>query len=108
MTHTTHSIRSLKRKLLLPLLLLGAGVAALVLWGIHHTSQQQLTDKLSQRAELVANMVNYATESISRPGELQRIVTAVGAEQEILDIVVAGGTPRASPQPPTTYGSANC
>jgi PAS domain S-box-containing protein len=45
------------------------------------------------RAELAANAVSYAAEAVSRPGALQRIVTAMGAEEEISLIVVVGGRP---------------
>ncbi|MCE9609788.1 MAG: response regulator [Chthoniobacter sp.] len=87
------AFRSLRRKLLLPLLLLGAAVIALAVWGIQRESHRQLADKVQQRAALVANMVNYAAESMTRPGELQRLVTATGAEPDILEIVVVGGQP---------------
>ena len=85
--------RSLKSKILLPLLLAGAVLCLLVLWGIYLVFQDSLTDKLRQRAELVANMVNYAAESISRAGELQRIITAIGADKDVLEIVVVAGNP---------------
>ena len=85
--------RSLKRKLLLPLLLIGGTVAALAVWGIQQESRRQLAGQVRQRAELVANMVNYAAESVSRSGELQRLVTATGAESDLLEIVVVGGQP---------------
>ena len=85
--------RSLKRKLLLPLLLIGGAVAVLAVVDFEHESRRQLEGKVRQRAELVANMVNYAAESVSRSGELQRLVTATGAESDLLEIVVAGGQP---------------
>ncbi len=85
--------RSLKRKLLLPLLLIGGTVAVLAVLGIQQESRRQLEGQVRQRAELVADMVNYAAESIARPGELQRLVTATGAESDLLEIVVAGGQP---------------
>jgi signal transduction histidine kinase/CheY-like chemotaxis protein/HPt (histidine-containing phosphotransfer) domain-containing protein len=83
----------LKRKLLLPLVLIGGAVAVLAVLGIHRESRRQLERQVRQRAELVANMVNYAAESVSRSGELQRLVTATGAESDLLEIVVAGGQP---------------
>jgi len=87
------AFRSLRRKLLLPMLVLGAAVVALAVWGIRREAHRQLADKVQQRATLVANMVNYAAESMTRPGELQRLVTATGAEPDILEIVVVGGQP---------------
>ena len=84
---------SLMRKMLLPLLLAGAAGAVAAIWMTERRTEQQLAEQLRQRAELAANMLNYAAEVISRPGELQRIVTAIGADRDILDIVVAGGHP---------------
>ncbi|MFZ2651015.1 MAG: ATP-binding protein, partial [Burkholderiaceae bacterium] len=85
--------KSLKRKLLLPMLLAGALVGVIAIWTIEQRAQRHLVEELHQRAELAANMVNYAAGSVSRAGELQRIVAAIGAEREIVDIVVAGGRP---------------
>ncbi|MGB8168671.1 MAG: hypothetical protein WCF18_14335, partial [Chthoniobacteraceae bacterium] len=85
--------RSLKSKLLLPLLLTGIAIAALAIAGIERESRQYLEAQLQQRAELIAHMVNYAAESVSRPGELQRMVTAIGSERDVLDILVVGGVP---------------
>jgi PAS domain S-box-containing protein len=85
--------RSLKRKLLLPLLLVGAALAAATVWGICAKSQKLLAEKLRLRAELVASAVIYAAESVSQPGELQRIVAAIGAEEAVSLIVVVGGRP---------------
>lgn len=87
------AFRSLKRKLLLPLVLIGGAVAVLAVLGIHRESRRQLERQVRQRAELVANVVNYAAESVARTGELQRLVTATGAESDVLEIVVAGGKP---------------
>ncbi len=85
--------RSLKRKLLLPLLLLGAALAVVTVWGIHAEFQSQILERVRQRGELVANLLNYAAESVSRPGALQRIVAAIGADEEVDLIVVVGGRP---------------
>jgi len=85
--------RSLKRKLLLPLLLLGAALAVVTVWGIHAEFQSQILERVRLRGELVANLINYGAESVSRPGELQRIVAAIGADEEVDLIVVVGGQP---------------
>ena len=85
--------RSLRGKLLLPLFLIGGIVAAITIWGLQQRSTRQLRSNLQQRAELVAHMVSYAAESISNPGALQRVVTAIGAESDILEIIVVGGSP---------------
>ena len=85
--------RSLTRKVLLPLLLIGGAVVTLAVWSIEHESREQLEQQLQQRAELLAGLVNYAAASVSLPGELQRIVIAAGAEPDVLEIVVVGGRP---------------
>jgi PAS domain S-box-containing protein len=86
--------RPLRGKLLLPLMGLGILLIILTIWGVNRRLQQQLVEKLSYRAELIANTVNYVAEGVSRSGELQRIVTALGAEHEVEFIIVVGGTPK--------------
>ncbi len=93
MPASVSTIHSLRRKLLLPLLLAGCAVAVFAIWRIQLVAQHEMGEKLRERAELVAHLVNSAAEGISRPGELQRLVCDVGAEREILDIVVVGGRP---------------
>lgn len=89
----SHARRSLRWKILRPLALASAVVAVLIVWWLQQRARQQLGEDLAHRAELVANMIGYSAESISRAGELQRIVSAVGADRDILDIVVAAGEP---------------
>ncbi len=84
---------SLRRKLLVPLVAGGMLVALLATWAIYERSAAQLTEGLRRRAELVAHMVNYAAESVSRTGELQRIVSALGADEQMVEIVVVAGEP---------------
>lgn len=88
--HTPHSLRW---KILRPLLLASAVVILLFIWLLQNRAHQQIGTDLAHRAELVANMISYASESISRTGELQRIVAAVGADRDILDIIVVAGKP---------------
>ncbi len=91
---TPHRVsRSLERKLLLPLLVLAAVAATIAIGFTEQRAQQRLAEQMLRRAELAANMLNYAAESISRPGELQRIVTSVDAERDVLQIVIVGGDP---------------
>ncbi|MBI3774112.1 MAG: PAS domain S-box protein [Gammaproteobacteria bacterium] len=90
---TARRFRSLQHKLLLPLLLLSVVVAVIVLWSIYWAARYELADKLRQRAAFVADTLNSAAENISRRGELQQIVAAVGSEQDILDVVIVAGVP---------------
>ena len=85
--------RSLKRRIVLPLLVFSLVAAGIAVFAIQQMVKRQLLGKLRERAELVANTVNYAAESIQRRGELQRIVTAIGAETEVTLVVVVGGEP---------------
>ncbi|MET0390262.1 MAG: response regulator [Polyangiales bacterium] len=84
---------SLKRKLLLPSLLLAAAIAGAGLWAIYADTERQFSAGLQERAQLIASMTNYAAEGLPRAGELQRIVAAMGADRDVLDIVVVGGSP---------------
>ncbi len=86
-------MRSLKRKIILPLVCFGVIVSMLAVVGIAAKSRHQLTERARNRAELLANALNYVTESIQHSDELQRIVSAMGAEPDVTMIVVAGGTP---------------
>lgn len=88
------NFRSLKGKLLFPLLMVGIIVAVVVTFSMYQLFQKRLADSLHSRGELVANMVSYAAETLSHSGELQRYVSAVGAEEGILQILVARGDTR--------------
>ncbi len=89
-TTITHSLRT---KLLLPLLFVGAVLSISGVWGIRAVSRELVLDRIRLRAELLANSLNYAAESISGRGELQRVVSALGAEDEVELIVIAAGDP---------------
>lgn len=84
--------KSLRRKLLLPLIFVGIIFTAGVILLAQIRFQQLLVEKLAVRAELLANTVNYAAEGLSRAGELQRIVTTLGAERDVNLILVIVGT----------------
>jgi len=92
-TPPSPSQRSLKRKIVLPLLYFGLVVVGIAVVAIRSKSELQLKAMARSRAELIANTLNYATESIRQQGELQRIVAAMGAESDVAMIVIAGGTP---------------
>ena len=75
------------------MLLIGGCVAAVAVWGIHVATERYLLTKLRQRAGLLANAVNYTAESVTHQRVLQRIVSAIGAEREVMLIAVVAGTP---------------
>lgn len=86
-------MRSLKRKVLVPLIAIGSAVALVTLWGIHEAAHRQLLEELDQRSELIANSVKQAADTSSDAAELQRLVTALGAHEEVRLILVTGGSP---------------
>ena len=83
--------RSLSRKLTLPLVLVGVGLAGLGAAGIYEAVRTQMEGQLRQRAATIAQSISFAAENLERAGELQRIVSATGAEREIELVLVAGG-----------------
>lgn len=85
--------QSLRRKLLYPLLVACILFAVLIVVTIQYVFERQLQDRLEIQAEQIAHAVNYSAESISRVGELRRIVNALGGEKEVIAIVVVGGVP---------------
>lgn len=95
--------QSLRYQILLPIAVASLFLAVLAITGIHILFQQQLTERVNSRGELISNTINYVTESISRGGELQRIITSLGAEPEVEQIIVLQGSPLriiAATQPP--------
>ena len=90
--HNRPVTKSLKYKILLPLIALGVVFAMVLILTAQFRFQQLLVEKLAVRAELLANTVNYAAEGLSRAGELQRIVTTLGAEREVNLILVVAAT----------------
>jgi PAS domain S-box-containing protein len=87
------SQRSLRCKLAIPLLGSGILLAAIALMAMQYHAEKQLENALLSRAKLIASMIDFSVSSVSRNGDLQRIVSAIGAEPDINDIVVIGGTP---------------
>ena len=84
---------SLRRKIILPPLIAGSLVALIAIVAIHIRARNEFAEALLDRARVIAHTVNYAAEVLRHSGELQRIVTSIGAEKDVLDIVVAAGEP---------------
>ena len=87
------AFRSLRRKLLIPSLLLGATLACAGLFGISLARERSLVDGLHARAALIGNAIQYVVEGTSGASELQRIVSSMGTGDDIVDIVVVAGKP---------------
>lgn len=63
-------------------------VSIAMLVSIAYDHETQLEQHLHSRAELVANSLNYAAESMSRVSEVQRMIATMSADEDIVDIVV--------------------
>jgi PAS domain S-box-containing protein len=95
MSESPAPTRSLSRKITLPLVLVGTCLAALGVAGIYAIVSSHLEARLRLRAQTIAQSIAYAAENIDREGELQRIVSATGAEREVSLLLVSGGYPNA-------------
>lgn len=82
----------LSRKLVFAQLAAGLLITLAVAVGIYFHTESEIQEDLYNRAEVMAHGINYAAEVITYSGELQRIVTSIGAERDVLNILVVGGT----------------
>ncbi len=85
---------SIRTRLLLPLAILGTGLAAGLFLAILAVSFHTGSKQLDQRATLTSDIVGYASEAFSDRGDLQRLATALGADRGVKLVLVAGSTPR--------------
>jgi len=92
----------IRRRVLLPLLLLGAGVLALGAWQTQAAIERQVVEQAHRQAQAVISGASYAAETLAEPGNLQRMVCNLGAEPSVLLIVVIGGSP------PRVQASTRC
>ncbi len=93
MKFTLIAPRSLRSTVLLPMLAVGLCAAFATIVGAGLLVYASMHDSLQQRAELIAHTANYVAESVSRTGEIQRVISAMGAEQDVRLISVIGGVP---------------
>ena len=84
---------TLRQKLLVPMLCTGIVVAIIGVIGIHYRVKHELSKALVDKAIIIAHTVNYSAEILKRSGELQRIISATGAEKDVLEVTLVGGTP---------------
>ena len=72
----------------------GCVLLALLGWaGTAWLASEQARERLTNRAELVARLVGYATETVRDDADVERIVHSLGAEPMVKEIVVAAGNP---------------
>ncbi len=85
--------RSLRTKLLVPLALLGLVLAITGTWLIHHFFSSRIFEQAQRRALALTHVVDYAAGSGVELPQLQRFVSALGAEPDVALVVVCGGQP---------------
>ncbi len=85
--------RSLRWKLMAPMALFWTGLAMAAIVGLRWEAERRLEQSLVQRAEVLANLIDYSAESAATPAELQRFVTRASAELDVVAIAVAAGQP---------------
>jgi diguanylate cyclase (GGDEF)-like protein/PAS domain S-box-containing protein len=85
--------RSLTLKLLVPALAVGALAALAGGWLLYSQFKAHARAEMTRWAVSLADSVNYAAETSDDAADLERFVTALGAEPDIRTIVVAAGQP---------------
>jgi len=83
--------RSLHLRILLPILVVGLGLALAGGYGLYAVFKAHAKEEMTRWAISLADSVNYAAESSHGSAELERFVTALGAEPDIQEIVVVAG-----------------
>jgi len=86
--------RSLRRKLLRPLTPIMVGAILFSLGLLYALMQRHQFNFLQSKADMLATTIADVAENVGHLNELQRIVTAVGAEPGIDMIVIVAGTGR--------------
>ena len=83
--------RSLKTKIVIPLLVISAVLVPLSVWLTQRLFTQRIEEQARFRVHHLANAVKAAARATSEPAELMRIVDALGEEPDVTFIVVASG-----------------
>jgi PAS domain S-box-containing protein len=84
---------SLRKKILVPLLLVLIAVLTAVAVENTVSFKGRLTTRLQQRAARIANTIRFIAGSAQKPEELQHLVSVMGGESGINLIVVVAGAP---------------
>ena len=87
------SFRSIRSKVLWPLLLAALVGAGLFSWWGYASTMKHLVQRQLAQAALMANAVNYEAETAANSTRIQRFVSALGAEPEVNLMIVVGGSP---------------
>ncbi|MFO0945727.1 MAG: ATP-binding protein [Planctomycetota bacterium] len=90
---TYATARSLRIKLLLPLLGLALIMTANGAWLIHHSVAREMELEMHAVAEAIIDATSFAAETGETGFDLQRFVHAMGGRRDINQILVAVGSP---------------
>ncbi len=85
--------RSLRSTVLLPMLVIGLCLAGITITVSGVLTYSTSSNNLRQRAEFIAHTVIYIVETASRTGEMQRMISAMSAERDVVFIAVISGVP---------------
>jgi len=91
---STKPFQSLRRKVLRPHAPIMIGAILVSLWLLSVLLRSQQFDFMQSKADMLATTIADVAENVGHLSELQRIVTAVGAEPGIEQIVIVAGTNR--------------
>ena len=86
-------VRSIRAKVVLPLVAVGVAVGACGAWYAERTFAALVAQQVRHRAELLMNAVTYAVEITAEPAELVRTVNSLGGEHDVLFIAVVADRP---------------
>ena len=86
-------VRSIRAKVVLPLIAVGVAVGACGAWYAERTFAALVAQQVRHRAELLMNAVTYAVEITAEPAELVRTVNSLGGEHDVLFIAVVADRP---------------
>ncbi len=85
---------SLRATVLLPMLAGGLCAALVIIVVVGLLTYSNASENLRQRAESIAHAANYVVESVSRESEMQRVISAMGADHDVTFMAVIGGAPQ--------------
>lgn len=88
MKYLTSQFISLRFKMLVPVLILGLLGLLFSTWLIQSSVNEAFTKESLDRGEIVGASLQYAIETLSEETEIQRIVSAMGGEKGIIDIII--------------------
>ncbi len=93
MSSTRIARRSLRTSVLLPMLAVGLCAALVTILLAGWLTYSNVRDNVLQRAMTIAHVVNSVVERVDEASEMRRLISTMGAEQDVTFIAVIGGVP---------------